>query len=255
MNTLVLLEQIDRVAVLTLNRPERHNSLVPALLSELLDGLTTIQALTDVRAVLLQANGKSFSTGGDVRAFYDNLDDLEAYANRVVSLLNQVILAMFDLPVPIVAAVHGIVTGGSIGLVLASDVVLVAPEASFTPYYSVVGFSPDGGWSALLPAVIGPKRAAAIIMLNQTISAKNAVDWGLANRIAARDEIGNEAMQSSQALSGMCSQSISRTKRLLRPAYGDIAARLEAERHQFVQQVVTEEAQQGMRRFLGIKKY
>ena len=61
--------------------------------------------------------------------FYDHLDDLEAYARTIVGLLNRVILALVELPVPAVAAVHGIVTGGSLGLVLGCDVVLVAPQA------------------------------------------------------------------------------------------------------------------------------
>jgi 2-(1,2-epoxy-1,2-dihydrophenyl)acetyl-CoA isomerase len=249
----VLYEQTGQVAVLTLNRPERHNSLTPELLGSLLDCLEIVRNQPDVSAVVLQANGKSFSTGGDVRAFYDSLGNLETYANRIVSMLNQVILAMFDLQVPIVAAVHGIVTGGSLGLVLASDIVWVAPEASFTPFYSVVGFSPDGGWSALLPNVIGPKRASEIILLNQTISAQNAVDWGLAYRIAAQDEIHQEAMRTAQSVTGMCSQSIRHTRNLLRSTYGDISARLEEERAHFVQQVMTEEARLGMERFLGIK--
>jgi 2-(1,2-epoxy-1,2-dihydrophenyl)acetyl-CoA isomerase len=251
--SLVLLEQIDRIAVLTLNRPERHNSLTPALLTELLEGLEKIRIQPDIRAVVLQANGKSFSTGGDVRAFYDHRADLESFANQIVSLLNQAILAMYELPVPIVAAVHGIVTGGSLGLVLASDTVLIAPEASFTPYYSIVGFSPDGGWTAILPTVIGPKRVAEIILLNQTIPAQQAVAWGLAHRIAHRDEIRLEAMQIAQKISGMCMHSLRHTKQLLDLTRGDLAARLDSERSHFIEQVQTEEARQGMSRFLGIE--
>ena len=253
MSSLVLLEETGQVAVLTLNRPERHNSLVPALLSDLLDGLEKIRARPEVGAVLLQANGRSFSTGGDVRSFYDNLENLESYANRIVSMLNQAILAMFDLQVPIVAAVHGMVTGGSLGLVLASDIVLVSPQASFIPFYSVVGFSPDGGWSALLPAVIGPKRASEVLLLNQTITAQNAVDWGLASRVVARENIHGEAMRAAQDLSAKCTHSIRHTRRLLLSTYGDISARLEQERSHFVQQVVSDEARKGMARFLRIE--
>ena len=117
------------------------------------------------------------------------------YAQEVVGLLNEVILALIDLPVPVVACVHGPVTGGSLGLVLAADLILVAPEASFTPYYSVIGPSPDGGWTAMLPAVIGEKRAAAVLMLNETISAEQAVAWGMAQRIVPGDVIRDEAQR------------------------------------------------------------
>jgi enoyl-CoA hydratase/carnithine racemase len=248
---LVLVEQVGPAAVLTLNRAERHNSLVPGFLAEILEAIETAGAQPGVRAVVLQANGRSFSTGGDVRGFYEHLDDLEAYASETVGLLNQVILAMIALPVPIVSAVHGIVTGGSLGLVLGSDVVLVAPEASFAPYYSVVGFSPDGGWTALLPSSIGLKRATKVLMRNQTITADQAVAWGLASRVVPADRIREEALQAAQEIAAMKAGSIGHIKAALASGGGDLEARLEAERARFVQQIVTEEARRGMAEFLG----
>ncbi|MEW5960610.1 MAG: enoyl-CoA hydratase-related protein [Chloroflexota bacterium] len=250
MSQLVLLERREAIAEVTLNRPERHNSLVPALLEELLATLATIQADTAVRAVVLRANGRSFSTGGDVRGFFEHIATLETYANRLVGLLNRVILALLDLPAPVVAAVHGPVTGGSLGLVLGADIVLVAPEASFTPYYSVVGFCPDGGWTALLPAVIGPKRAAEILMRNGALTAEQAVAWGLASRIVPAERIRAEALKVAQEVAAQKSGSLRCAKHLLGAAYGDPAAQLEAERSRFVQQILTEEAWQGLAAFV-----
>ncbi|MBM3130211.1 MAG: enoyl-CoA hydratase/isomerase family protein [Chloroflexi bacterium] len=250
MTNLVLLETQNQIATLTLNRPERHNSLTPEFLREMLNAVEEIGAQAETRAVVLQANGRSFSTGGDLHAFYDQRDQIEAYAREIVGLLNQVIVAMVRLPAPIVAAVHGIVTGGSIGLVLASDIILVAPEASFTPYYSVVGFSPDGGWSAMLPALIGNKRASEILMLNQTISAEQAVAWGIANRIVARDQIRDEARAVAESIVQKKHGSIQRTKRLLWRDADALAARLEEERARFCEQIVTLEAREGMEAFL-----
>jgi 2-(1,2-epoxy-1,2-dihydrophenyl)acetyl-CoA isomerase len=254
MGKLVLRERVGPVGVLTLNRAARHNSLVPEFLEEMLEAFETAGTQPDVRAIVLQANGRSFSTGGDVRGFYEHRDDLETYAAEIVGLLNRVILAMIVLPVPIVAAVHGIVTGGSMGLVLGSDIVLVAPEASFTPYYSVVGFSPDGGWTALLPAVIGLKRAGEILMRNQTITAEQAVGWGLASRAVPADRIREEALSTAQDLAAMKAGSIGHTKATLGPACSDLEARLEAERTRFVQQILTEEARQGIEAFLGKRR-
>jgi enoyl-CoA hydratase/carnithine racemase len=250
MNQLVLSERVGPIAVLTLNRPERHNSLVPAFLEELLAAVEALRAEAGVRAVVLQANGRSFSTGGDVAGFLEGMDNLEAYADTVVGLLNQVILALFELPVPVVAAVHGIVTGGSLGLALGADLVLVAPEASFTPYYSVVGFSPDGGWTALLPAIIGPKRTAEILMHNRTITAEEAVAWGLASRLVPAERIREEALNAAQEIAAKKPGSIGHTKRLLGTALGDIRAGLEAERAHFVQQIATPEARQGILAFV-----
>jgi 2-(1,2-epoxy-1,2-dihydrophenyl)acetyl-CoA isomerase len=250
MANLVLLETHNHIATLTLNRPERHNSLVPELLCEMLTALASLRGQMDLRAVILQANGRSFSTGGDVQAFYDRRNQSEAYAREIVGSLNQVIVAMVELPAPIVAAVHGIVTGGSIGLVLASDMALVAPEASFTPYYCVVGFSPDGGWTAMLPEVIGRKRAAEVLMLNKTISAEQAVAWGIAQRVVPSTEMRDQARTVADAIAQKKAASIQRTKRLLWSDVDTLTARLDAERQSFVQQIITAEAQQGMENFM-----
>lgn len=251
MNDLVLVEIIPPLATITLNRPERHNSLIPELLSELLDAIETIKTNNDVRAVVLQANGKSFSTGGDVKAFYEKRDEIESYSNEVVGLLNESIIALITLPQPVVVAVHGIVTGGSLGLVLASDVALVSERGTFTPYYSVVGFSPDGGWTAMLPNIIGQKRAAQALMLNETITARQAVEWGMANRIVEANSIREEAVAAARKIAAMKAGSIRRAKKNLGSDVGRIAQALESERTEFVNQIKTEEAKLGMAQFLS----
>jgi 2-(1,2-epoxy-1,2-dihydrophenyl)acetyl-CoA isomerase len=254
LSQLVLTEREGPVAIVTLNRPERHNSLVPAFLGEILAALEEIGVEREVRAVVLQANGRSFSTGGDVAGFDAHRDDLATYARTIVGLLNQVILALVELPQPIVAAVHGIVTGGSLGLVLGSDVVLVAPEASFTPYYCVVGFGPDGGWTAMLPDVIGTRRAAEVLLRNLTITAEQALAWGLANRLVPADRIHDEALGMAQKIAAKKPGSVRHTKRLLSLNRGDVAARLEAERAHFVELIETDEARQGIAAFLGERR-
>lgn len=254
MNELVLTETLGNVAVLTLNRPERHNSLIPELLRELLSAQDDLRTLPELRAVILQANGRSFSTGGDVRAFYDHRSDIEEYSKEVVGLLNQAILALVTFPSPVIAAVHGIVTGGSLGLVLAADVVLVAPEVTFTPYYSTVGYSPDGGWTAMLPALIGMKRAAEVLLLDNSITAQEAVTWGMANRIVPADRIRTEARAIAKAISHQVPGSLRRSKSLLWGNSDILAARLGEERQQFLEQIVTEQAWQGMAAFLEGRK-
>ena len=246
---MILLDIDPPLATITLNRPERHNSLVPELLEQLLAGLAEVAARPEVRVLVLQANGRSFSTGGDLGGFVEHLDDLERYAERLVGLLNETIVALIDLPVPVVAAVHGIVTGGSLGLVLASDVVLMTPQASLTPFYSVVGFSPDGGWSALLPDVIGRKRAAGLLLTNGTVTAEQAVAWGLASRLVSADALYDEARATALAIAAMQPGAVRAIKRRL---WADVpvAQRLEAERRSFVDQIVTAEARAGMAAFL-----
>src|SRR3546814_6715567 len=116
---LAVLERDGPVARLRLNRPERHNSLVPDLLDALLRALDTAMRDPAIRVLILEAAGRSFSTGGDVAGFFDTpRDQRRAYAEAVVGGLNRVILALLDLPCPVVGRIHGPVTGGSLGLQL-----------------------------------------------------------------------------------------------------------------------------------------
>jgi len=251
---LILHDTANQVAILTLNRPERHNSLIPELLEELLAAITAVSTNSSIRALVLQANGRSFSTGGDALGFMEHEHELEAYSRRIVGLLNQVILALIDLPIPVITAVHGIVTGGSIGLVAAADIVLVAPEASFTPYYSVVGPSPDGGWTALVPLLIGQRRAAEAIYANRTIKAEEAVGWGLANRLVAATNIRDEAVRLARQIACLKPGSIRHSKKLLNLDRKQIATQLNIELAHFIQQIITEEGIGGFRDYVNKTK-
>ena len=163
------------------------------------------------------------------------------------------VLELIRLDVPVIAAVRGMVTGGSIGLVLASDVVLLESNATFTPYYVDVGFSPDGGWTALLPDRIGQARAMSVQLSNSVIDAQAAVAWGLATDIVSCD-VTDAAVAQAHALATKKTATVRRTKRLL---WGDltvIAARLNAELENFVDEIGTDAATSGMAAFLEHRK-
>ncbi len=236
------------IATLTLNRPHRHNSLVPSLLHALIDATNSVADDPEIRSVVLSANGRSFSTGGDVAAFYDHRDDLSAYAEEIVGLLNESMLALMRISQPVLAAVHGPVTGGSMGLVLASDVVVVSPAATFTPWYSVVGFAPDGGWTALLPDRIGKATTADVLFRNRTIDAYEAVALGLATEVAADEAFGDRVATLAAIMAEGKNTAV---KRSLNADVDETARRLEIERRIFVEQVVTSESLRGMATFLG----
>jgi 2-(1,2-epoxy-1,2-dihydrophenyl)acetyl-CoA isomerase len=247
----VIYRQENGIGRLTLNRPERHNALIP----ELLEGLSL--ALEKCRqespaVLVIDAAGKSFSTGGDVAGFHDTpRAERYHYARTVVGTLNTVINQLLTLPVPTVTAVQGMVTGGSIGLVLASDIVVAGPKASFAPWYTVVGYSPDGGWTALLPDRIGRGRALDVQLTNRTISRDEALAWGLAQYgPAAGDEL-SKALAIATTLTRHRPCSIARTLRLNRPDPEQSARALERELEQFLEQIVTDEADRGMAEFLG----
>lgn len=251
---LVLLEIADNVARITLNRPQRHNSLVPELVAQLRDVLAEVRK-HELAALVLAGAGKSFSTGGDVAAFHAlPRGKRRAYAETLVGGLHEAILALIDMPVPVIARVHGPVTGGSLGLVLAADLVAISSSAFIAPYYVEVGFSPDGGWTALLPERIGIARAREIQILNRRISAEAAVACGIATEAAAPEHIDQVIGGWIESLKTKRRHSVRATRELLMPPErrADTAARLRHELDRFLEQIESDEADAGMAKFLAV---
>lgn len=244
------------VALIALDRPERHNALVPELLTRLRWRLADAAA-AHARALVLTGAGASFSTGGDIAGFLAHAGDaaaLRTYAGEIVGLLNAAILDLAAFPAPVIARLNGPVTGGAAGLMLAADLVAMSRAAFIQPYYAEVGFAPDGGWTALLPERIGAARALEVQYLNRRIGADEALALGLATEIA----------ETGQALDGLvagwCREmadkrfaTLAATRALVWDAArrAELAARLEAERARFIDLVARPETIAGMERFLA----
>jgi 2-(1,2-epoxy-1,2-dihydrophenyl)acetyl-CoA isomerase len=249
--SLVRLDRAHGVARLTLARPERHNSLVPELLSDLLAQLRVIAADPNITAVVLQAEGRSFSTGGDVAAFRAvPQGKRRAYADALLGDLNRAILMLLDLPCPLLGRVHGPITGGALGFLLACDLVAITPQTFLQSYYVDVGFSPDGGWCAMLPERIGMAAAREMQLLNRRVGPDEMLRLGLAQALDGNIDRVIDGWLA--ILDTKVPSALTRTKRqLLQPARRvAIAAALDAERISFIDQIDSEETQAGMARFL-----
>jgi len=245
---LVTLRFEGNIALVSLNRPDRHNSLVPELLSRLLQVLEH-QDCQAAPVVILRAEGHSFSTGGDLFGFQNHRSSIGTYARDLVGQLNQVILAMYTHPAAIVCAVHGQVTGGSLGFLLAADRVIMRRGVTITPYYSVVGFSPDGGWTALLPDIIGRQQTMHWLASNASHDADTCEALGLAQQVVDND-CDAAALRWAEQVAEKQSGSVTRTRKLLNTRVEALRKRLEAERESFVSQVQTRQALDGIELFL-----
>ncbi|MBA1147219.1 enoyl-CoA hydratase/isomerase family protein [Ectothiorhodospiraceae bacterium WFHF3C12] len=251
MSGLVKLEVEPPVALVSLNRPERHNSLIPELVEGLTDTMQALAQRNDVRAVVLRGEGRSFSTGGDLQGFLQHWDDdISGYADRVVGGLNRAILAIKDCPLPVVAAVHGWVTGGSLGLMLAADMVVIDDTARLAPFYCEVGFAPDGGWSALLPGRIGEGRALAAQMTNEIWDAEALMTLGLAQWRVGRGEVDDAARRHAQTVAGKAASTLGATK-ANRSQLGGWAEALDVERRRFVETIVQPGVREGVEAFVA----
>lgn len=251
--TLATLAVAGGLARITLNRPDRHNSLVPALLDDLNAALGALAGCDGISTVILQANGRSFSTGGDLKGFLEvPREQRAAYAQRLVRGLNRAILALYDLPVPLIGRVHGPVTGGAAGLMLACDLVALGPRAFLQPYYGPMGFGPDGGWTALLPHRIGARQASRLQLLNQRLSASDMLALGLADAIAETDADLDAILAKWIDQIGRAETGALRSAKQLvaSPQRAGIAAALDAELHNFIRLIDRPETERRMLEFL-----
>lgn len=177
-----------------LNNIGRANALVPELISALAAALDEAEN-AQAKLIILCANGKHFSTGGDIQRFSAACanGNGEDYARNLVSQLQAVVLKMLSMPAIIIVGAQGAITGGSCGLFFAADIGVLDRTSFIQPFYREVGFAPDGGWTALLPEIIGPKHAAAILHQNLQIDANQAVQMGIAQHIAEHEDVTAKA--------------------------------------------------------------
>lgn len=158
----------------------RANALEPVLLDELNTAFDVIER-SDVQIVLM-SGGKNFSSGGDLAGFGKAIaaGRGQKYADDVVPALQGILLRIIGMQKLFVIAARGSITGGSAGFLLTSDLAVLAADAFVQPYYSEMGFGPDGGWTAVLTERIGAGRALSWQLENRRISANEAVSLGLA---------------------------------------------------------------------------
>ena len=238
---------------LWLSRAERHNALIPALIADLRTAIAEAAA-RDPAALVLSGRGNSFSTGGDIAGFLDHArsqTELLAYAELLVGGLHEAILDLLSFPAPVLAAVNGPVTGGSTGLMLAADLVALSDTAFIQPYYSQVGFAPDGGWTALLPERIGAARALAIQYRNSRISAAEAVEMGLAAATGPTQGLAGMMDAWVEDLRKGYAQTHKATRQNIWDAQrrGEVRSRLDQEKTRFLDLVSRQGTIEGMKDF------
>jgi 2-(1,2-epoxy-1,2-dihydrophenyl)acetyl-CoA isomerase len=211
-----LLDLHGAVAHLTLNRPDAANGLDIAMLEGMQAALRLCSGEPRVRVLLLTGSGKNFCAGGDVRVFASQGPALPHYIRRATALLQEVIAALIHLDAPVVTAVQGYTAGGGgLGLVCASDLVIAAESAKFLAGATRVAMAPDAGLSVTLPRLVGARKAAEMLLLNPTVTAEEAVQLGLVNRLVADAELLPCAREVAAQLAAGAPLALAATKRLL----------------------------------------
>ena len=183
MSDTILLQRDGALARLTFNRPAFLNAMDFEMGTRWRDLAHELTADPSVGAIILDAAGPAFCAGGDVVAMASSGAGGDAIT-EMAHTIHDGIRTFVTSDKPIVAAVQGAVAGGGIGLMLAADYIVAAPQAKFVSKYANIGLTPDLGVSTLLPAAIGQRRALRMLLQDVTIDADTALDWGLVNEVS-----------------------------------------------------------------------
>ncbi|MGW8061645.1 2-cyclohexenylcarbonyl CoA isomerase [Streptomyces ziwulingensis] len=202
----VLHEVSDGLATITLNRPEAMNALDIETKVALRDAVRSAADDDTVRAVLLTAAGeRAFCVGQDLKEHVGLLaSDRETGSGRTMSTVrehyNPIVRALTEARKPVVAAVNGVAAGAGFGFALAADYRVVADTAAFNTSFAGVALTADSGISWTLPRVVGPGRAADLLLFPRSIGAREAYELGIANRIVPAADLRAEAERAARAL-------------------------------------------------------
>ncbi|WP_306333018.1 enoyl-CoA hydratase/isomerase family protein [Streptomyces sp. KL118A] len=201
----VLYEVSDGLATITINRPEAMNAMNTEAKVALREAARAAAADYAVRAVLLTATGRAFCVGQDLKEHIGFLAaDREAGTGQTMSTVrehyNPIVRALTGMPKPVVAGVNGVAAGAGLGFALAADYRVVADTAKFNTSFAGVALTADSGVSWTLPRVIGPGRAADLLLFPRNIDAREAYDLGIANKIVPAADLAAEAAQVARAL-------------------------------------------------------
>ena len=249
----IQLEMRGAVGLLTLNRPDRLNALnvqvahdFKAAIGEALEG--------SARAIVVTGAGRAFSAGGDLRDMQEIAQKegrVEAFFDEPLRLLNEAILLIRKTPVPFIAAVNGVASGGGCNLALACDLVIAAESARFNQAFIKIGLTPDCGGTFMLPRLVGWKRATELLFTGELISALAAMKMGMINSVAPDEELMSNVMAMAEKLAQAPTAAIGEIKMLLdASATNDMQTHLDLERETQIESGKTRDFVEGVSAFL-----
>ena len=193
-------DTIDGVATITLNRPEAANGINIPLAKDLLDAAIICEAWQEVRVVIITGEGKMFCGGGDINSFSEAGEHVSEMLTELTCLMHAAFCRLRHMRAPVIVAVNGTAAGAGLSLAVLGDYVVASEKAKFTMAYTGIGLSPDGSSSHFLPRLIGLRKTQELMLTNRLLSAQEAADWGIINKVVAPDEVMPEALALAQQL-------------------------------------------------------
>ena len=252
--SVILYETRDRVAVVTLNRPEKLNAWTTQMAGEVADALHRANEDKDVGAILFTGAGRAFCAGADViEEFKRRADEQDAGVapTRRTASDFPTLVQLLHFGKPSVAAMHGYAIGIGVTLPLNCDLRIAAEGTRLNTMFLRVGLTPEFGSSYLLPRVIGLGKACELVYLPRMLDAREALDIGLVNRVVPDDKLLDEAMGMAAAIARGPSFALKKAKEVIfRNLDSDYAEALQRETATFAECMSTAEHREGIAAFI-----
>ena len=210
---LVLTDLIDGVAVISLNRPDRHNAVNDAMGAEWAEALDWALADDTARVVVLRGEGPSFCSGRDVTELGTRAEGLSDF--EFVRRAQQRHLQILTSTKPFIAAVKGYALGGGFERALCADIRIGSPDAAMALPEVVYGLVPDTGGTQLLSALVGPGRAKELVLSGRHLHADEALAWGVLNRVVPNDELDEVTLDLARTIASHSPLAVSMGKQLV----------------------------------------
>ncbi|MEX2520058.1 MAG: enoyl-CoA hydratase [Paracoccaceae bacterium] len=200
----LLVDISDGVATLTFNRPKELNAFSMEMRHAMFDVVPELENNREVRCVVLTGAGGNFMAGGDVKSFLEFTRESpewrRSYFERRIHNLDAMLISLTRMEKPVIASVEGAAAGAGMSFMMACDMTVADEKSVFRFAYSAIGTTPDASGSYWLPRLVGLNRAKEIAMLADRMDAKQALDWGLINRIAPAGTLAEETLKLARRL-------------------------------------------------------
>jgi enoyl-CoA hydratase len=246
----VIYDSAGGIARVVLNRPLQLNAISPGLLEDLARVCDAIDGDRSVRVVILTAAGRAFCAGADLKIVGELAFDADRWS-AFMNLWHTVFNRIEALPVPVIAGVQGLALAGGLELLLVADLVVADERARIGDQHANFGLVAGGGGSQRLPRLVGARRAKELMMLGGWLSAAEAREWGLVNRVVPVGMVPAAVEEMAVALAAKSRSATATVKTLVNGADTDLATGLEREIRLVAAHMRSKDAAEGLAAFTG----
>jgi len=248
--TTILTETRGQVGLVTLNRPESMNALNPTLVGELMDALEAFDVDRTVGAMVLAGNEKFFAAGADIK-FMAEASEEEMRQNPFIESFGRI----RKVKKPIIAAVSGWALGGGCELAMSCDMVVASEKAKFGQPEITIGVIPGAGGTQRLTLAVGKAISMEMVLNNRTLSAQEALQFGLVNRVVSVESYLQEALSLAEEIAGRAPLAVRAGKEAVNAVFeGSLTEGLSTEKELFYRLFSSEDQKEGMQAFVEKRK-